>query len=390
MKKASLAVIIFLLIFISSGCAEKELKFSEAGTYDYAEKEAVTTDVHVETTGVILKNMIIEADLYIDESVEEGHVELHNVELNGTLHVYGGGKETIYIQDGKILKLIGYVDGRVEAKYDTLIDDVLVKTPGMILENDETAAEAFKNVDIELENVTSEDEPVILDGIFEEVDLQIQSNVELAEKTRIKFMGLHTCSKDECPESYSKSKVKVNKDAVIDTLEIDESAEIENEGDINNITYGENAAEVIINGEEITFFGSENYKPQFLCEPKISVHSKGEYSIAFKTNNKGTVYYVIQPWFQSKNATLSAEDIKAGKGVAFSDKDGNGGFTVASAKSVDITEANIAVTMTGYMGDKHGMKPPQGEELVFDSVVWSVFEDDDGNHSDIVKIIYMQ
>ena len=379
MKKNIIIIsgILIIAIVIAGGYffinREKSLVFNEKGIYDYTSKGVVKDDVHIESTGVILKNMKIDADLYIDETVGDGHVELHNVEVNGTLYVYGGGLETIIIQDGMILKLIGYVDGRVVATNETVIEEVIVKTAGMVLENDETALEAFPDVNIDIENPTLEDKPVILDGTFDEVKVQAGNNVELKEQTQIRYFPLCTCSKEECPENY-KTRVRVKTGAKIEEMNINNEVEMNNEGEVNQITYGEN---ITPSGEIKTTTESNNYKPQVINEVDITVDKNGNYSITFETNNEGTLYYVVQPGFDSTGVTMSKEDIIAKKGYEFVDTEGDGNsMKVVSAKNINVsTGVNKA---SGYMGDSMGNRPPtDGEDIDFDSVIWYVFKDND-------------
>jgi len=394
MKKKILIGILILLVLIVLVILfnNNALKFSKIGTYDYSEKGVVEKDVYIKSDGVILKNMIINSDLYIDESVGDGHVELHNVEVNGTLYVYGGGVETIYIIDGMILKLIGYVDGRIEAKDNTVINELIVKEPGMILENDESAPNAFLDVTIDIDEPKEEDKPVILDGIFDTVEVNAGSNVEVGEQTRMKYFPLISCSKEKCPENY-KTRVKVNKSAVIEKVNIDNDVDITNEGEITDISYGDNVSEINMDGAEIEFPSSDNYEPNFINEPVFSVDSKGYYSIEFLTNNEGTVYYVVQPWFQTSNVTIPYQDVESGKGALIggcgSASDPNC-FVVASSKSVVVSTLLQPVTGSGFMGDKFSSKPPQGLNLTFDSIVWYVFKDKNGNYSDVGKIVYGQ
>lgn len=366
-------------IFFNKDIIEIDL----VGTYDYNNEE-IKDDIHIKSDGVIIKNVVLNSDLYIDEEVGLGHVELNNVDVNGVVYVYGGGKETIYIIDGKILKLIGYVDGRVMATNDTVIDEVIIKEPGIIIENDDTALDAYPKISIEIEKPNEDDDAVVLNGNFDTVEVSAGVSVEVKERTRIQYFPLNTCSKNECPENY-KTRVRVEKNAEIQNVEINNPVDIQGEGNIVNKSYGNN---MISDEEEKTSKGEDNYKPQ-IYDVSMTISNNGDYNISFETNDDGTVYYVVQPRF-SAIVNLSAEDIVSGKGANSQavlneiGQDSNS-IIVASAKSIQI-EANSKSSSNGYMGDHSNQRPPAGEDLDFDSTVFYIFKDSDGNYSDIGRI----
>jgi len=392
MKKIIITVLLTILIFGGSlyyYLTKQQTKYtlSSAETYNYNNEE-IARDIHITADGVILKNVILNADLYIDESVGDGHIELYNVEVNGTVYVNGGGIETIFIQNGMILKLIGYVDARIEAVEDTIIEEVQVKSPGMILENNDTAKEAFPNVQISIENPEESDDPVILDGAFDTVEVNAGNNVELAEYSKFRYMPLISCSKTECPENY-KTKVKVNKNVTVEEMEIENPFEIENEGTIEKITYAENISP---NGEKITAPDDADYIPQILNNISIDISSSGNYILYYQTNAPGTIYYVIQPYFETTKYP-SIDEIIEKDGLQNGDvesqlcQEGNMCMFVVSAKSIDVKESYKVYTGSGYMGDFHGQRPEADTDVPFDSIIWSVFEDESGNYSKITKTI---
>ena len=389
MRKVYLLFVVLIGIFITSGCGEKGLTFTEAGTFNYEDKKEVNQDVHIKATGVILQDMIINGDLYIDDEVGDGHIELHNLEVNGTLHVFGGGLETIVIQDGMILKLIGYVDGRVLATDGAVIDEIIIKEPGMVLENDETALESFPNVVVDITDPKDEDQPVIFDGNFDEVEIKPGSNVELIEQARIKYMHmpLISCSISDCPENYARNRVKVNGQATLEKIDINGPTDIENNGTTIEKKYGE---DILPDGNKKTSEADENYTPQMTKDVSVSISESGDYSLSFETNNEGTVYYIVQPWFDSTGITITAEDVVNKNGYNFTVEPGDemmAGMKVVSAKSIEVSSAGNAVNGNGYMGDHMGSRPPSDDNIKYDSVIWYVFKDKLGNYSDVGKLV---
>jgi Beta-xylosidase len=63
-----------------------------------------TRNAVIGSPNVILKNAVIEGDLYLTEGIGEGDVTLDNVTVKGTLRVAGGGTDSVYINDSSIAK----------------------------------------------------------------------------------------------------------------------------------------------------------------------------------------------------------------------------------------------------------------------------------------------
>ncbi|MCC5910450.1 MAG: S-layer homology domain-containing protein, partial [Clostridiaceae bacterium] len=81
--------------------------FDKAGSYGSETGEEVFEgDVYIKTEGVTLQNMVIQGDLTITEEVGDGDVYLNNVTVEGDTHIQGGGKDSIYINDGSYNKVI--------------------------------------------------------------------------------------------------------------------------------------------------------------------------------------------------------------------------------------------------------------------------------------------
>lgn len=80
--------------------------YTKAGTYGPATgTEFISKNVVVKADGVVLQNLTIKGDLYIDESVGEGDVSLNNVIVQGQLYVKGGGANSVKINGGSYGKI---------------------------------------------------------------------------------------------------------------------------------------------------------------------------------------------------------------------------------------------------------------------------------------------
>lgn len=62
----------------------------------------IETNLLVNVADVVLKDMVIEGDLYLTEGIGDGDITLDNVEVKGILSVKGGGANSVIIKNSKI------------------------------------------------------------------------------------------------------------------------------------------------------------------------------------------------------------------------------------------------------------------------------------------------
>ncbi|MBR5486323.1 MAG: hypothetical protein IKV41_07420 [Oscillospiraceae bacterium] len=77
--------------------------YDKAGTYSTA---AEYKKVTIDEKGVILSNKTISGDLIITENVGSGDVHLSNIDIGGTLYIYGGGENSIYLDNVTVDKAV--------------------------------------------------------------------------------------------------------------------------------------------------------------------------------------------------------------------------------------------------------------------------------------------
>ncbi|WP_169084815.1 LamG-like jellyroll fold domain-containing protein [Paenibacillus sp. PL91] len=145
---------------------------TEEGTYS----DVITRNIVINKANITLKDTQIEGNLYLSEGIAEGDVVLDNVTVKGALHVFGGGENSIKVNDSDIAQL--FVDKkngklRVVTQGKTTVGQVFVLS-GVKLEEDAALTGAgFGKVILEEEmraNAT-----VDLSGSFEQVDVQALS-----------------------------------------------------------------------------------------------------------------------------------------------------------------------------------------------------------------------
>lgn len=106
-------------------------------------------DVTVTNPDTTLQNLVIEGNLYIAKDVGEGRVYLRHVVVRGSMEVYGGGTESIYIKDSYIPQLLVDKEGgavRIVASGDTAIEQTEVRASVRLEEADDLIGLGFRTV----------------------------------------------------------------------------------------------------------------------------------------------------------------------------------------------------------------------------------------------------
>lgn len=141
-----------------------ELK-NAAGTYT----EDIKGNLVVNTADVVLKDMVIEGDLFIAQGVGDGDITLDGVTIKGRTVVLGGGENSIIIKNSSLegTLLVIKVDGKVRivASGSTTTGNVQLNS-GAILKEEELTGEGFGKVEIIEVPANS---IITLDGDFEDL-----------------------------------------------------------------------------------------------------------------------------------------------------------------------------------------------------------------------------
>lgn len=147
----------------------------------------VIGNVVVNSPDVILKDMKISGDLYIAQGVGEGEVTLNNVEIAGTVHVYGGGEHSIIFNnvDVKGALVVNRYEGKVRilATGSTSVSVTILESGAMLVTKELTGG-GFETVEISSEVLAGQS--IVLDGNFNKVvnhsdSAQITANGKINE-----------------------------------------------------------------------------------------------------------------------------------------------------------------------------------------------------------------
>ncbi len=102
-----------------------------------SKKETFRT-VKITASGVSLSNKTVTGDLVIDKGVGDGNVTLQNVTVGGTIYVYGGGENSVYLDSVTAKNLVSASTvsrPRIVAKGATVIDKTQIRYDTLLEHN---------------------------------------------------------------------------------------------------------------------------------------------------------------------------------------------------------------------------------------------------------------
>jgi hypothetical protein len=224
------------VVTLDRALEKRSVTYNNAGTFG-PENGTTTVDnnVVVNTSGVILQNMVINGNLLLAEGIGSGDAFLKNVTVKGTTTVNGGGKNSIHFENSILVTIIvDKKDGtvRIVAEGTTSVAQVTVKSPVTVEESNETG-DGFKAVT--LTNELPADSKVILLGTFDSLDvLGKKLNIVIPEGN-VKIVNIG--------ESATESSIELGKDATIVKLILDVLLKVIGQGTIEQAIIGASGAD---------------------------------------------------------------------------------------------------------------------------------------------------
>ncbi|CAI6083430.1 hypothetical protein PAECIP112173_03912 [Paenibacillus sp. JJ-100] len=157
--------------------------YGQEGEYGSTDKqEEIQGNVVIGTAGVTLQNMNITGDLIISKAVGQGDVFLKNVTVQGKTYVYGGGENSVHLEDSVLLTVIvNKKDGtvRLVATGKTEVHEMTIQTSANIESNGNAKIDKIK-----LSEALPEKSRVYLKGNFDTVDVEAKSiNIQVPSGT---------------------------------------------------------------------------------------------------------------------------------------------------------------------------------------------------------------
>jgi len=208
-----------------------KIEYNKAGTYTAG---VVDGSIEIKVKDVILEDTIINGNLIISEAVGSGNVNLKNVIVKGDTIVRGGGMNSIIIEDSDISNLIiEKIDGKIRilTKGSTYIDNVDMSSGGKL----EADGNNFGYIVI-AEDISS-DEPIILIGNFENIEIRSGDNEIQVQSGTIKNLVIASTAKG--------AQVNLAVGAKVDEVEINAAAQIDGKGTIGTATVNTEGVKII-------------------------------------------------------------------------------------------------------------------------------------------------
>ena len=186
-KLIGISVLVILLVF-AAGCSgtpetpaaptDNSIQPTETAEAEIEETGIVYSDngdIHITESGVILSDIIVEKDLYIDETVGAGDFTLKDVEIKGTLYINGGGENSGYLinVDGNEI-VVSSKDGTRVVCTNTSMDGIRLLTSCTV----EKDGGEIANVTVsgETQNAIN----VMMKGEYPEVTIEAAANVTIS------------------------------------------------------------------------------------------------------------------------------------------------------------------------------------------------------------------
>ncbi|MDR6726069.1 hypothetical protein J2W91_004575 [Paenibacillus amylolyticus] len=180
--------------------------YGQEGTYGSEEsREEISGNVVIGASGVTLQNMDITGDLIISKAVGDGDVFLKNVTVQGKTYVYGGGENSVHLEDSVLLTVIvNKQDGtvRLVATGKTEVHEMTIQTSSNIETNENAKIDKLT-----LSEALPEKSRVYLKGNFETVDVVAKSiNIQIPSGT-VNQLNLADSAENTAIEISQEAKV---------------------------------------------------------------------------------------------------------------------------------------------------------------------------------------
>lgn len=407
MKKVLIATVIMALMLTVSGCTSDTANADASYVKD-------GDDIHIVKDGAELKDMTIEGDLYIDESVGEGEYTLENIVIKGTLYVNGSGQNSGHLISVQGTRLIvsSKTNPRIVCDMDTSFEGVQIASDCII----ETESENINNVTVN-NSETQEAINVTMKGTFPKVTLESTANVTLEGNISLmsvlKNAGLTDInmvddSKMYFFSTYGKS-VTIHGGTIIEAWINAEDCSLPENVDkigsevgvanvnIGDVTYTipksapENGSDDTTSGED-----SDDSTNSILLDGYPKVSSNGvNITISVAGYEKCKVYALVETEQIGKKGTTPQkvkDGISAGSGMKMPD----GGKYIVIHKSFSVNailnECSGTINMNYYMdtqsgGDNEDNPGPPDDASGGGNYIFVVVEDSKGNLSKVYQFI---
>jgi hypothetical protein len=240
--------------------------------------QIVNHDVVINTSGVTLKNMIINGNLLLAEGIGSGDAFLKNVTVKGITTVQGGGEHSIHFENSILITIIvdkhaGTV--RIVAEGSTKVDHVIVQSAVTIEETNMTG-DGF--TDVKLTDIIPADSKVELKGAFETLVIIGKKIIVNIPEGSVKQVNVDDQAID--------GSLDLGKDAKIIKLVLEAVMKMIGQGTIDNAIIGDKGKDTTFEKQPVKIEGSGT-TPTPTVAPTPSVAPIATSTPAPSSNNDG-------------------------------------------------------------------------------------------------------
>ncbi len=171
---------------------EDVIIYDKPGTYGSSKGiETIDKDVFISADGVILQNVLIKGNLTLDKKIGEGDVTLKNVTVEEDTFIYGGGKNSIIIDNSNLNRItINKENNKIRIVYSgsTTVKEINIKSEAKLEASDKSIIEVL-NVDAAAKVVgkgTIKEANVNVSGVSFEKE---PDKLEKAEGIKVEIIG---------------------------------------------------------------------------------------------------------------------------------------------------------------------------------------------------------
>lgn len=409
MKKVLLLLITVTLLL--AACTQETAETQDTATVPVKEINLGyvedNNDIHITDAGTTLKNMVIEGDLYIDETVGEGEFYLENVEVKGTIYVNGAGPNSGYLINvtGNQMHIESKTNPNIKLSMGSSLQSINIANDCSVY----TDGEGIEHVKIN--NAKSQEAVnVLLQGSYPDVSIESTANVTIdgkvslmavLEKAGMTSIDMVDTSKMYFYSCYGQS-VTVHGGAIVEAwinaeyCSLPENVEkLRSEAGVAEVTLG-----------DVTYYHIPPYEPNdqptdesedeqtedtgiLLAGYPTSVQNAGIITITVSASEKCTAYFLVEDEYYGSLGSIP-EDVRNGisKGAGAVMPDGSGyiviadSFNVATAMKEYSTNVNLSDYIPEFEADPAGA--PDGD--MGGTTIFLVIEDSEGNLSQVFTL----
>ncbi|MEF3313803.1 S-layer homology domain-containing protein [Paenibacillus sp. GYB004] len=188
-----------LLNRLQQALSGEPIRYIKGGTYGPRTGSMdVAGDVIIDTAGVTLQNIRFTGNVIVTDQVGEGEAVLDHVQVDGYVHVQGGGENSIHLRDSTIAALLIEKTGdpvRVVASGRTTVASTMVNTSARLVEETDVT-DGFRRIDVGGDAASSAAIKLWLSGRFDNVDVLSPGVVLLLQNGTVRQLDIRSGAQD--------------------------------------------------------------------------------------------------------------------------------------------------------------------------------------------------